>query len=245
MKRIIILGLLLVSFGFTNAQEEEEVGWVARFGIAGGFNPVYAFPNLDALNARAKNLGLEELSNSGLVLWGGGGYAYIMIIDNLRLGGIGLSGTIKTSGNEGFINRELNYSLGLGGITVEYTLPFIKYVAVSVGSIIGIGSQSIESYENFGNYTWENSFPQPIYSSLATPGNYSKMTNTFFTIAPTLNVDIPLSRFMAFRVGGGYILNFNDDWKVNNGRDVSGVPTSLTENNFYIQTGIYFGFFAF
>jgi hypothetical protein len=245
MKRLSILLFLFIFAGLTIAQEEEEVGWVARFGIAGGINPVYLFPNLDAVNVKAKNMGLEELSSSGMVMWGGGGYAYIMIIDNVRLGGIGLSGTTSTSGKILGSNRQLDYSFGLGGVTVEYTLPFIKTVAVSVGSIIGVGSQSIEAYENSGDYTWENSFLQPSYSSIRTPGSYAKIKNTFFTFTPTLNVDIPISRFIALRVGGGYIMNFNDSWEMNNGRDISDVPSSLTENNFFIQTGIYFGFFAF
>ena len=245
MKRLSVLLFLFIFAGLTIAQEEEEVGWVARFGIAGGINPVYLFPNLDAVNVKAKNMGLEELS-SGMIMWGGGGYAYIMIIDNVRLGGIGLSGTTSTSGNVLGYNRQLDYSFGLGGVTVEYTLPFIKTVAVSVGSIIGVGSQSIEAYENSGDYTWENAFPQPAYSSLlGTPGSYSKIKNTFFTFTPTLNVDIPISRFIALRVGGGYVMNFNDSWEMNNGRDIFDVPSSLTENNFFIQTGIYFGFFAF
>lgn len=246
MKKIIFFLLILVSYKYSYAQDGEDVGWVARFGIAGGINPAYIFPNLDEVNLKAKDFGLSELSSSGLVLWGGGGYAYIMVVDNLRLGGIGLSGSTSTSGNVGLYNRQLDYSFGLGGVTVEYTLPFINSVAVSVGSIIGVGSQSIEEYENWGDFTWDNSSPIPPYnSSMSAPGGYTKISNTFFTLAPTLNVDVPISRFIALRVGCGYIINFNDKWEVNNGRNISHVPESLTENNFFIQTGIYFGFFAF
>lgn len=246
MKKLLFLLIIILAGSTIRAQEGEDVGWVARFGIAGGINPAYIFPNMDAINAKAKSMGLSELSNTGLVMWGGGGYAYIMIVDNLRLGGVGFSGSTSTSGNVMGWNRELDYSFGLGGVTVEYTLPFVKYVAVSVGSILGVGSQSIEAYDNWGNYTWENSFPQPLTSSLSgPPSTYSKITNTFFTVIPTLNIDVPISRFIALRAGGGYIINFNDKWKVNNNRNISGVPGSLTENNFFIQTGIYFGFFAF
>lgn len=247
MKRLILLLFIIISFDFVNAQEGEDVGWVARFGIAGGVNPAYLFPNLDAVNVKAKSLGLNELSNSGLIMWGGSGYAYIMMIENVRLGGIGLSGSASTSGNTKLLgwNQEIDYSFGLGGVTVEYTLPFVKFAALSVGSIIGVGTQSIETYENMGSFTWDNSFPQPEYSSIAgVPASYTKIKNTFFTITPTLNLDIPLSRFVALRVGGGYIMNFNNSWKVNNGKDISGVPSDLTRNNFFIQTGIYFGFFA-
>lgn len=247
MKKSALLLLIFLSLGCSiQAQEGEDVGWVARFGIAGGVNPAYLFPNMDDLNLKAKNLGLDELSNSGMVIWGGGGYAYIMVIDNLRLGGVGYSGSVSSSKDFNTINRQLDYSFGLGGVTVEYTLPFINRIAVSIGSIIGVGSQSIEEYENWGNFTWDNSSPQPPYSSIAgAPGGYTKVTNTFFTVVPTLNIDVPISRFMAVRLGGGYIMNFNDKWKANNDRDIAGVPSSLTENNFFIQTGIYFGFFAF
>jgi hypothetical protein len=74
--------------------------------------------------------------------------------------------------------------------------------------------------------------------------NY-KISNTFFTVVPTLNLDVPINRFVALRFGGGYIFNFNDTWKVNNDKNISGVYSQLTSNNFFIQTGIYFGFFAF
>lgn len=242
MKKIIILVLCFISFGVVKPQSGEDVGWVARFGIAGGINPAYVFPNLDAVNAKAQSMGLGKVSGSGLAMWGGGGYAYIMFIDNLRLGGIGLSGSTSSSGNGAGFNRQLDYSFGLGGVTVEYTLPFINRIAVSVGSIVGVASQSIESFENWGDYTWENSFPR---TAGVVPGSYSKITNTFFTIVPTLNIDVPISRFVALRAGGGYIFNFNDKWKVNNGRDISGVSNDLSSNNFFIQTGIYFGFFAF
>ena len=247
MKKSVILTFLILAISTIYAQEGDDVGWVARFGIAGGVNPSYLFPNIDDVNAQAKSLGLGDLSKSGLLMWGGSGYAYIMFVSNLRLGGIGLSGSTSTSGNVNGLNREVDYNFGLGGVTVEYTLPFIKNVAVSVGAIIGVGSQSVEVYQNNTDYDWENVFNNipPGAGSTLSDNEYYIIKNTFFTVVPTVNLDFPVSRFMALRLGGGYIINFNDNWKVNNGRDISGVSESLTRNNFFVQTGIYFGFFAF
>ena len=45
------------------------------------------------------------------------------------------------------IINEAIYSLGGGGLTVEYTLPFIKNIGVSVGAILGAGSMSLELYQ--------------------------------------------------------------------------------------------------
>lgn len=246
MKKLLFTLLFFVSVQIAFSQEGEDVGWVARFGLAGGFNPSFVFPNLDPVNAEVRKMGLSELSGSGMFLWGGGGYAYIMLIDNLRLGGIGIGGTTSSNRIVNGFNREVNYNFGLGGVTIEYTLPFIKHVALSMGAIVGAGSQSIEIYQNKNDYTWRS-----IWDKVNSTGtlmhddvNY-EISNTFFTIVPTLNLDVPINRFVALRFGGGYIFNFNESWKVNNDRNISGVFKELTSNNFFIQTGVYFGFFAF
>lgn len=246
MKKLFLTLLVFICFNNLIAQEEEDVGWVARFGAAGGVSPTFLFSNLDALNKEIKNFGVPELNNS-MFLFGGGGYVYLMFIENIRIGGIGFGGSQSTDGNLFIsgtnIQREVSYEFGFGGFTVEYTLPFIKGVAVSVGGIIGGGSQVISIYENKGIYSWDNTWPNSgnNYNS----GVSTDIKNNFFTITPTLNLDLPLSRFAAVRVGAGYVLNLSNDWKINNNQKIIGVPKDLTSNNFFIQTGIYFGFIAF
>jgi len=247
MKKIISLILLFISFNFTQAQEEgEDVGWVARFGIAGGITPTWLFPNLDQVNQEIRDARLKELSTSGMALWGGGGYAYIMFVDNLRLGGIGLGGTTSTGGTVDGYDKEVKYNFGFGGLTVEYTLPFVKYVGVSVGAIIGAGSQSIEIYKTNSNYSWENIWDKvQLTGTLMTDEVSDEISNSFLLFAPTINLDVPVNRFIALRVGAGYTFTFNNDWEVNNGRNISGIPNNFDANNFFIQTGVYFGFFAY
>lgn len=245
MKKLLIFFLILISLRTSFAQEGEDVGWVARFGAAGGFSPTLVFPNIDAVNLQIKNMGLENLSSKGMLVYGGGGYAYIMLVDNLRIGGIGLSGTQSTSGfNNGF-NKEVKYNYGLGGVTVEYSLPFIKNIAVSIGAIFGIGSSSIEIFQNQNNFTWSGIWNDVSDNSKKTQNIYRKITNSFLTITPTINVDIPLSRFIAFRIGGGYIATFANNWKVDNEQDIGNVPSDLSSSSFFIQTGIYVGLIAF
>jgi len=252
MKKLTLILLLLLFSTKHFAQEGEDVGWVARFGAAGGVSPAYVFTNLDALNLKIKSIGIPELSKS-MFLFGGGGYAYIMFIDNLRIGGIGLSGMQSTSGKTGgisMVNSEVIYNYGFGGVTIEYTLPFVKNVALSIGGILGGGSQSIEIFHNYAPYSWDNTWP-PINnpsSSIAlqyNPGINSEIKNSFYTFIPTINLDVPINRFIALRIGTGYVMNFSDDWKINNDQSIIGVPKDLSSNNFFIQTGIYFGLFAF
>jgi hypothetical protein len=71
------------------------------------------------------------------------------------------------------------------------------------------------------------------------------MKNTFYTFTPTINIDYPVTRYLAFRVGAGYLLTFADDWTLNNDLELSGVPSDLNANAFFVQAGVYLGFFAF
>lgn len=245
MKKLLFFILILISLRTSFAQEGEDVGWVSRFGAAGGFFPILVFPNIDAVNLQIKNMGLENLSSKGMIVYGGGGYAYIMLVNDLRIGGIGLSGTQSSSGTNNGFNKEVKYNYGLGGVTVEYSLPFIKNIAVSVGAIIGVGSSSIEIFQNQNNFTWSGIWNDVSDKSKTTQNIYKKISNSFLTISPTLNVDIPLSRFIAFRVGGGYITTFASSWKVDNDQDIGNVPSELKSSSFFIQTGIYFGLIAF
>ncbi len=65
------------------SQSESQIGWIAKFGAAGGFTPVVIFPDYDVVNSKISQLGMNEL-NGPIYAWGGGGYAYVMIIDNLH-----------------------------------------------------------------------------------------------------------------------------------------------------------------
>jgi len=246
MKKILFISVFIMLVPVTRAQDGEDVGWVARFGAAGGFTPTIVFPNLNPVNDLIKSLQINQTFGKGVLTLGGGGYAYIMLVDNLRIGGMGISGTLKTSGSSGGFDREVDYSYGLGGVSLEYTLPFISRIAVSVGAIIGAGTSSIQIYKNKGDYYWSNLNLTPVDNNPQPDQDMNrKYTNSFFTVTPTLNVDIPLNRFIAFRIGGGYVIPFNNGWRADNDRNLSGVPSDLTSSTFFIQTGIYFGLFAF
>ena len=245
MKKLSSVLLLFVLAVPLFAQEGDEVGWVSRFGAAGGVAPILVFPNIDLLNTQVDKMGIGKLSNSGTFAIGGSGYVYIMLVENLRIGGIGFSGSKSSSGFVNGLNKEVKYNYGLGGVTVEYTLPFIKSIAVSVGAILGGGSSSIEIYQNAATFTWDNVWGKVNNGTVMTNQVSDKITNSFLTIVPTLNIDFPISRFIALRVGGGYITTFSNSWKVNNDQTLQNVPSDLSSNSFFIQTGIYFGLFAF
>lgn len=232
--------ILLLSF-VIKAQDYEKVGLISKFGAAAGFTPVWTFPNVSPINNYLQTFGVEEINSSGFIGYGGSGYIYILVVKNLRVGGIGFGGTttLKSLNNNG---RSAEYYSGMGGLTIEYTLPFIKDFAVSLGGIIGGGSNSINLYQNNGNQDWDDIWKDFNSSSL---NQRRELSNSFFTVTPTINIDYPLNRFIAFRIGAGYTIPFSTTWESDNGNEISNLPSDLSSRSFFIQTGIFVGFFAF
>ena len=234
---IIILIVLLVN----SSAAQQPIGWVSKFGLAVGVTPTFIMPNIKPLNQFLPSLGLNKLPESGVFGFGGGGYAYILVIDNVRIGGLGFGGSVSEDASIGGITNEVKYSTGAGALTIEYTLPFIKKIAVSVGTMIGKGYREIEIYQNNKNFTWDEILAEFDNS---TTNISRRLENDFFTITPTLNIDYPLNRFIAFRLGAGYLVSLSDKWTAANVQDVIGIPEDLNQNSFFIQTGIFIGFFA-
>jgi hypothetical protein len=236
MKYFITLILALALNIQTNAQANKYFD--APFGGGGGFVGGWSMPNVDPINLKLKEIGIPELSTSGVFTTGGAGFAYIGVIKNLRVGGMGYSGNISSSSTNDGINNEAIYSIGGGGLTVEYTLPFIKNVGVSVGAILGGGSMSLELFRNSGNFSWDGIIDEPENIS-------QEINNSFWIFTPTLNAEFPVYRFLALRLGVGYQFTFGGDWETANGQAISGMPSDLSADGFFIQVGIFAGFFSF
>lgn len=215
----------------------------APFGGGGGFIAGWHIPNVDPLNLKLKEVGIPELSTSGIFTTGGGGFIYIGFVKNLRLGGMGFGGSASSSITANGVSQEAIYSIGGGALTVEYTLPFIKNIGVSIGASIGSGSMSVELYRSNDNFSWENIFTE---INNGTTSNISrKIINDYWLFTPTLNAEFPIYRFISLRLGVGYQLTFGSDWEADNGQTLNGVPTDLKSDGFFIQAGIFAGFFSF
>lgn len=235
----IFLTAVLLCLISANSFSQTTKYFDAPFGGGGGFTPAWYSTNVDPLNLKLKEVGIPELSKNGIFTTGGAGFIYIGFVKNLRVGGMGFSGSSSESVTKVGTNYEATYSIGGGGLTVEYTLPFIKNIGVSLGTVIGGGSITIETFQNNSNFSWEKLLdPSPSNS-------FTRLTNNYWLFTPTLNVDIPLYRFIALRLGTGYQFTFGDNWEANNGQQINGVPDELNGNAFFIQVGIFAGFFSF
>jgi hypothetical protein len=235
--------ILIASLFFTTSFSYGQSGqfFDAPFGGGIGYVPAWYIPNVDPINSQLNQIGMPELSTSGFYSSGISGYLYVGFVKNLRIGGMGYGGSISTSDE----NREVIYSLGGGGLTIEYTLPFIKNLGVSLGASIGAGNLELDIYRNSGSFSWEGTWEILSDPNVTSESYYRKLQNSYWMFSPTINLDYPIYRFVSLRLGAGYQITFADDWTADNDQSVSGIPSDLNGNSFFIQSGIFIGFFSF
>jgi hypothetical protein len=233
----------LILFSVISLYPQQQKFFDAPFGGGIGYVPAWYLPDINPVNMELRNSGMPEFSSSGFYSSGISGFIYIGFIKFLRIGGMGFGGSVSKSQNLNGINREVDYSLGGGGLTVEYTLPFVKEVGISVGAVIGKGNLQIELYRNSTSFNWNGIWNEFNGDSTT---NFSRvLNNNFWTFTPTLNIDWPIYRFVVLRLGAGYQFTFSGDWTADNDSPLSNVPTNLNGNSFFIQSGLFIGFFSF
>ncbi len=242
MSKFLIFAIIISFAGITFPQQQKKY-FDAPFGGGVGYVPAWYIPNLEPVNVELKSIGMPELSTSGFYSSGGAGFIYLGFIKFLRVGGMGYGGSVSGTQTVDGINREVVYSLGGGGITIEYTLPMIKDIALSVGAIVGAGTLKIQLYRNSGNFNWQETWEE--FASDESTSFSRTMENSYWLFTPTVNLDFPLNRFILIRLGVGYQLAFNDDWTADNELELKNVPSDLNANAFFIQSGLFIGFFSF
>lgn len=244
MKKLTLC-ILLTFFLLSSPHAQEGMNWDAKTSIGFGFTPGWFIPDFTDLNREMKNMRLEDLPSSGFFATGITGFVTLPMIPNLRIGGMGLGGSVSRKLENGGVKNEVEYSVSMGGVSFEYILPFISEVGLSVGAVLGSGSTTIKIFRNRNDFSWDNIW-QETSDTAANIGNVSReIKNSHFSITPVLNIDIPVYRFFAFRIGGGYQFAIGNKWKADNDRTISGVPSGLKGSTFFIQTGIFIGYFNY
>jgi len=231
MKKILLIWLAV--FAVVLGQERSYVD--APFGGGGGYFGGWMFPKSNDL---LKKIGLPDIDKNGMYVSGGGGFLYLGFVPNVRVGGYGFGGSTSVKNN----TSEAIYSVGGGALTIEYTLPFIRFMGVSLGTSIGGGSVTIDKYNNNGVYNYDDIFKDQSPSI----NTYHKtLSRGYFYLAPQINFDYSLYRFINLRLGAGYQFTFGSDWKIDNDVKIANLPGGLKSDAFYLQLGVYFGLFFY
>src|SRR5579884_347481 len=132
--------------------QEEDKGAPAFFSVGGGVLGAFFKPDLSAFNS---NLGIPFVGkNYREQVWmiGGQGFVTLPWVKNLRLGGMGYSGTsadcgcIDTTVNGGAdtVNRYMTYEVGYAAITIDYVLPLrMGHFHIVPGVALGYGAVNL------------------------------------------------------------------------------------------------------
>jgi hypothetical protein len=242
MRKKLLLFIFFFSGLFIYGQQAQFFD--APFGGGIGYVPAWYIPNVSPVNDFLPS-GMSEPSKSGFYSSGIAGFIYIGFVKNFRIGGMGFGGSLNSTQKINTINREVVYSLGGGGVTLEYTLPFVKNFGISLGTVIGVGNMEIHLYGNSGSFDWDAVWEDFSDPNLPSSGYNKVLTNNFWMVTPTINVDYPIYRFVSLRLGVGYQITFASDWSADNNQPLSGVPSNISSNSFFIQSGIFVGFFSY
>jgi hypothetical protein len=251
MKRLLILLVLAcLTAPLLFAQDEPippKRSRMAKMGLFGGFTPAYLFMDVKPINAFITAGRGAALKEGGVFMTGGAGAAYIMVLQNVRLGGMGLSGGLKSTSLDGIgIRRDVELSVGMGAVTIEYVVPVAQHLDLALGGTLGWGFLDLTLRQsNGGSNTWLGE--QLQYSGMAStlmPPNATRiLSGSFFLWAPTVNVEYAALGWLAFRLGATYNVMSFPSWRVDGNYDLLGVPTDVNGKGFMIQGGVLVGLF--
>ncbi len=250
MKIRLILIALIFFTNFTLSQDEDfgnSGQKILRMGGAGGFTPYVLFWNVKEINNALQTQAGPTLKNQPIFLYGGEGYGYIMVIENLRIGGLGVGGRTKSSSILGSTRMDLEANVAFGGLTINYAIPLSQRIDFTVGSMVGWGGIDLKlRRDNWGVKNWDVLLNQWGSSGLVQVNNFSYSVNsTFFVFQPNVKIEYAILRWLSLRIGVGYLGMVGGDWKLDDQFELIGVSKKLNASGITIDSGIFIGTFMF
>jgi len=255
MKRFpILLALMLCTAPLLNAQDypiPPKRTSAAKVGFFGGVTPSWLFVDVAPLNSYLTAAGGAPLKDNGVFLFGGAGAVYVGIVNNFRVGGVGMGGGISSrSVDAQGIRRDAEYDIGFGGVTFEYVIPVVPRLDLAVGGMLGWGGVDITLRQDTGrNLTWNGewtnfgsgNYQDPVTGTI---GNTTRrMSGSFFIWSPSVNVEYAIVGWLAVRLGASYVGMSAPSWSVDGTYDLVGTPSDISGNGFMLQGGLFVGTF--
>jgi hypothetical protein len=256
MKRLLSIILLLGLFIACGYSQEEPIppkrSRAVKVGLFGGFTPGWLSIDVAPINAFLTAGKGAALKDNGVFMTGGAGAAYIMVLPNVRVGGMGLTGVLKSTSLDGSnIRRDANLRVGFGGVTIEYVLPVVERLDISVGAMLGAGGMDLTLRQsNGGNNTWVGEqdlfgkWPDGPASTLYTTPNITRtLSSMCFVWVPAVNIEYSVLGWLGVRLGASYVGMSFPSWDVDGEYELLGVPSDVSGRGFMVQAGIFVGTF--
>lgn len=216
-----------------------------KLGGAGGFTPAWGLFNFDEINKALTSARIPALKNEPMYLAGGEGYGYIMFLRNVRMGGSGVTGTLTTTSYDPVTNikKDVNYHVSYGGFLIDYVIPLADRLDCAIGFTIGGGSIDITTTSDDGKFKQWNQLWTEFGNGDSTTNVTRHLNGSFFTLQPGIKIEYAILKWFQLRVGVSYPYMSGASWKLEDDKEILGVPENLKTNGPVINAGIMFGFF--
>lgn len=206
MKTTLIVMLSLCVLTSVAFADTESGG---QYGGGGGPMPTLLFLDLDDLNSAITDAGYPQINQ---VLFANGGGAYGGVLDGIRIGGFGVSGS-NLSASE---SRSVSFNLAYGGMMIEKAVQTEVNFTVVLGTMLGFGSLDLRFIGNLPE-TFEDAVSNPFVSS---------MTKGFYALQPYVAFESKPFSWMWTRFQLGFLWTLADDWSFEEA-EFSGPPRTL------------------
>ncbi|MFH2003134.1 MAG: hypothetical protein ABIK27_00060 [Bacteroidota bacterium] len=251
MKKLtsILMFTFIITVPIFTQQEEEvlppPIKHIVRMGGAGGFTPFLLFWDVSNLNESFPDISVPKLTDQPVLLYGGQGYGYIVFIENFRIGGMGASGSASSTSITGNTRRDLDVTVSIGGVTMEYAIPISERLDIVPGLMLGGGGVNVKiRRDNYGLKIWNDLIAE--WGAVDSVDNFRRdIDGSFFVYQPSVNIEYAILRWLSFRVGVSYLGMVSPSWKLDEKFDVEGVPSKLNGKGLVINVGLFLGTFLF
>jgi hypothetical protein len=255
MLRFYMIFLMMVIPLFTSVSQEDEEDIPVpprhriqmKIGGAGGFTQNILFLDLAPLNSFLTKSQAASLGEDPILLLGGQGYGYIMLIPNLRIGGLGAGGSIDSKRIDTLgVIRDVNLSVTYGGVSIDYVIPIVPRLDVTLGLMLGSGGMTVTMTRDHGTAkVWDDIWDDYGIVSPASDEFTRRLAGSFFVYQPSLQVEYALLRWIGVRLGVGYYGVAGGDWRMDDKYEILNVPSSISGKGWMLNTGIFVGTFVY
>jgi len=254
MKNSVAIALLLSMIAATAISQDELIppkrAKASKVGFFGGVTPGWVFVDVKPVNDYLVAAGGAPLKDDGMFLFGGGGAVYVGVINNFRVGGMGMGGSISSSSVDSLgVRRDAEFNNGFGGVTFEYVIPLFPRLDIAVGTMLGWGGVDLTIRQDVGgNLTWDDEWGNFGSGNYSIPGgqinNITRtLSGSYFVWIPSVNVEYALLGWCAVRLGASYVGMSAPSWSVDGQYDLTGVPSTVNGKGWMINAAFLVGTF--
>jgi len=251
--RVTVVLLLLCTSGLLAQVDEQEEpvppkrSSQTKIGGGLGLTPSMLFLDLGPINRVLTAANAAPFEKNALYMFGGQLYGYILFVPNLRVGGLAAGGRMETGSLEQATGtrRDVRLSVGIGGVTVDYVVPLVPRLDLTVGTLLGGGNMKVVmTRDNGGGKIWGDLWSE--YGSSQPVQEYSRtLEGSFFVYQPSVTLEYAVFRWLGVRAGVSYLGMSGGSWKLDDQHEVFGVPEDINAKGWMITTGLFIGTFVF